>query len=143
MIQPNRDSMKEKRGSLFLFSSKEKDNFDDEENKIELVSCLNGGMRCQHHLDLINKRFSASNQYIQNKEYVRSIEELKNAYDETTGLSDSSCVKCAEFFRETITKSLETIQIDLSRMSRGLYRKRYAVSYRLATSTLKELKRKR
>ena len=135
--------MKNKRRGLFLFSLKEKDYLKDMEDKIELVSCLNGGKYCQTHLEVINKRFSSSNQYILNKDYYRSIESLKSAYEETAELSESSCSQCAELFRETITKSLENIQGDLLKMSNGFLKpKRFQVSYRLATSTLEELKRK-
>ena len=113
-----------------------------EESKIELVSCLNGGAYCQGHLDIINKRFTASNQYVRNKEYSKSIEELISAFDETSELSESSCSRCAAFFRDTITRSLENIQVDLSRMSHGFFRQRYEIPYQLATNKLEELKRR-
>lgn len=116
-------------------------NFDDSENKIELVSCLSGGRRCQEHLDLINEKFAVSSYYVGNKEYYKSIEELKTAFEATNELSGSSCEKCAEFFRETITQSLENIQSDLSRMMQSRFRNRhYQIPYEHVTNTLKELK---
>lgn len=115
--------------------------FEDSENKIELVSCQNGGKNCQQHLDLINEKFSVSGYYIRNKEYLKSIEELKVAFDATNELSGPTCEKCAALFRETITKSLENIQIDLFRMMRSRFRyRRYQTPYEHATKTLKELK---
>lgn len=118
-------------------------NFEDNETKIELVSCLNGGRHCQNHLDLINEKFAFSNYYVRNKEYYKSIEELKIAFEATNELSGSSCEKCAEFFRETITKSLENIQVDLSKMMQSRFRyRRYQTPYEHATETLKELESK-
>ena len=134
--------MKDRRRGLFLLSMKEKEYFNEEQNKIELVSCLHGGFDCQEHLAIINKKFTASNRFMRNKDYAKSIEALKNAYYITSELSESSCSRCAEFFRSTITKSLENMQEDLHKMSTGLFRpKRYQLSYKLASSVLEEFKK--
>jgi hypothetical protein len=116
-------------------------NFDDTENKFELVSCLNGGRFCQDHLHLINEKFAISTYYMRNKEYYKSVEELKVAFEATNELSGPSCERCAEFFRATITKSLENMQIDLDRMMKSRFGyNRYQVPYQHVTKTLNELK---
>lgn len=122
---------------------KDKLYFKDRQKKIELVSCLHGGNGCSEQLTIINERFVESDRYIRNKDYIRSINALKNAFEITSELPESSCANCAQFFRETITKSLENIHDDLAKLSNGFFRpKRYQSCYRLAGNTLEELKRK-
>jgi hypothetical protein len=133
--------MKRKNKGLFSISEIESKYFNDKEGFIELESCPKGGMNCTEHITLINKKMSKSRNLILNKDFERAIEELKIAYFKTTDLAEPSCLKCAELFRSTITKSLEVIQKDLQKMTTGIFKaKRFNSSYELATNVLKEFK---
>ncbi|MDP2335177.1 MAG: hypothetical protein Q8N05_01780 [Bacteroidota bacterium] len=128
---------------IFSLSISESKYFNDKQDKIEIVGCPRGGKDCVVHLSAINKSFLASSRTMRNKEYARSIEALKDAFYKTDELQDSSCLKCAELFRSTITQSLENIHVDLQKMTGGLFfRKRYQYSYALATTALEEFKKK-
>lgn len=125
-------------------SIKESKYFNDKQDKIELVgNCLLGDKYlCKKQLSVINKKFLASSRYFRDKDYTRSIEELKSAFYITTEIQETSCTKCIELFRSTITESLENIHADLQKMSTGFFvRKHYQSSYELATSVLGELKK--
>ena len=112
------------------------------DNKFELISCLQNGGKCKSHLSAINKNYTESDIYHQNKEYRKSIEALNSAFNKTLELQDASCVNCAEMFRSTIIQSLENIHIELHNMSTGWFKnKRYKLSYILAGNVLKEFKK--
>lgn len=134
--------MKEIRRRLLSFSKNDEDYFKEEENKIELLGCRRGGNNCIEHRAQINKNFQDSHAYYREKDYQRSIESLKNAFQKTTELEELSCLKCAEFFRSTITESLENIHDDLHKISTGLFKKkRFQSSYVLAKDVLKDFRK--
>ena len=109
--------------------------------KIELVGCPLGGTNCKEHRKIINRDYYASQNYFLNKEYSRSILALKDAFQKTTDIQETSCLRCAELFRDTITQSLENIHDDLHRMSTGIFgSNRFHSSLQLAVSVLKEMK---
>jgi hypothetical protein len=112
-----------------------------EENKIQLLQCPRGGLNCKPHLAEINRLFVDSQNYKQNKEYQFSIQALKNAFDETFELQASTCIHCANVFREEIIDSLKIKQDELYRMSRGIFRRkdRYVNSLKLVDKTLSDL----
>jgi hypothetical protein len=110
--------------------------------KFVLVSCPIEGNDCKEHRMVINRDFYASQDYFQNKDYSRSILALKNAFHKTSELQKTSCFKCAEMFRNTITQSLEYIHDDLNYMSSGLFgNNRFHSSLKLAGNVLKEIKK--
>lgn len=126
---------------LFPISEKESTYFDDKTKFIELESCPPGEINCTEHLSLINKKMRKSRTFWLNKDYPRAIEELKIAYQETTELNQPSCMQCAELFRSTITKSMESIHNDLQKMTSGMFKaRRFNSSLELGTSVLKEFK---
>jgi len=134
--------MKDKRTGLFSLSVKDGEYFEDKQDSIELVSCPLGGKICDEHRAVINKNLLASRKYLRDKDYSKSIESLKLAYNKTTDLNEKSCDKCAELFRSTVTNSMENIHDDLYRMSRSLFfRKRFQESFVLAQNVLKEFKK--
>lgn len=111
-------------------------------DKFEMVRCVRGGRDCQEHRLVINRGFNESDSFLVNKEYSMSILTLKDAYYKTTDLQESACAQCADLFRCTITKSLESIHDDLFRMTRGLFgTKRYQSSYELVCNVLAEIKK--
>jgi len=109
--------------------------------KIELLRCPMDGINCREHRRVINRDFYESQDYLLNKDYPRSILALKNAFHKTTELQKTSCLSCAELFRNTITQSLENIHDDLHLMSTGLFgHNRFHSSLKLAGNVLKEMK---
>jgi len=127
---------------LFSLSVKEGKYFSDKQAKIELASCPRDKEECLNQLAIINKCFLESHRYHLNKDYRRSIEALKFAFNTTHEIQESSCLKCAELFRLTITQSLENIHEDLQKMITGWFRtKRYQSSFELATLVLGEFRK--
>jgi len=109
--------------------------------KIVLLSCPREGSDCKEHRMIINRDFYASQNYFMNKDYSRSILALKNAFLKTTELQDTSCMTCAQMFRNTITQSLEIIHHDLNYMTTGFFgNQRFNSSLKLADTVLKEIK---
>jgi hypothetical protein len=126
----------------FLSLSKnESDEIREQQGKIELISCPGGGNVCKNHLVSINQSFVDSHKHQQDKNYMRAIELLKNAYHSTEDLQQEACKRCALMFRSTITRSVEEIHSELHKMSTGIFRnKRYKSVYLEAGNVLKELK---
>jgi len=131
--------MKTNKGRLFSLSVVDSDYFNNQQNKIELVSCPRKVMKCKEYLSIINKSYIESEQFRREKDFQRSIETLKSAFYITLDLKEPSCSKCAKIFRSTITESLENIHFELEKMSTGIFRnKRYQASYLKADIVLKE-----
>lgn len=130
--------MKSKR----LFPPRNKEHT-QEKQKIEVIDCPNGGNNCKDQLAEINQNYSDSTIYKKEKEYLKAIHLLRDAWQKTHELKQSSCLKCAELFRETISGSMENIHNDLHNMTTGIFRnKRYQEVYLEASKTLKEFDRK-
>ncbi|MBA4411467.1 MAG: hypothetical protein Q8S54_04090 [Bacteroidota bacterium] len=111
-------------------------------DKIELLKCPKEGIGCEDHRLVINRDYCASQNYMHDKDYSRSILALKNAFHKTTELNETSCLNCARLFRSTITESLEYIHEDLLNMSTGILgTKRFQSSFELAVNVLMEMKR--
>ncbi len=135
--------MTDKRESRFSLFRNDSEYFQDGVDTIELVRCPMGGINCSEHRMLINKNISASRRYLLNKEYSRSIEALKEAYDKTSELQLPSCTNCARLFRCMVTESLENIHDDLKKMANGFFfRNRYKSSYELSRVVLEEVREK-
>lgn len=124
---------------LFSFSALNAENPVNKQDKIELVSCPNKDMICKEHLSVVNKCYILSEQYLKDKNFQLSIEELKSAFYKTTELNELPCSKCAALFRTTITDSLEEIHTELEKMTSGIFgSKRYQSSLLMSESVLKE-----
>lgn len=110
----------------------------------ELVSCPRGGKNCNGSRAVINESVIASRKYLLNKEYNESINELKNAFQQTNNLQEPVCQQCVQLFQTTIIQSVEQIHKDLHRMTTGIFRaKRYRPSLEYADKVLEELKNKK
>ncbi|MFY9151720.1 MAG: hypothetical protein WAO52_06895 [Prolixibacteraceae bacterium] len=132
--------MKRRRGLLSL-TVEESEYFNDNQEKFELVACPINGKPCMNHLTVINASFKESGIYLRNKDYSRSIEALKGAFYITTNIQDSSCRKCNELFRSTISETLENIRFDLQKMTTGFFSaKRFHADYKLACVVTDELR---
>lgn len=113
------------------------------EDKIELLVCKTGTQNCKEPLSVINKFYVESHCYRLEKDYLNSIESLKCAFLRTCDLEEDTCVKCAEFFRSTITKSLENINGELQRLTSGIIgNNRYMLSYQRSTDFLNDIRKK-
>lgn len=135
--------MEGKRKSRFSLFRNDSEYFQDGQDTIELVKCPMGGINCSEHRMLINRNINASRKFLLNKDYPRSIEVLKEAYDKTSELQLPTCTNCANLFRCMVMQSMENIHDDLHKMVNGFFfRKRYQSSYHLAKLALEELKSK-
>ena len=134
--------MKTKLTELFSFSALNSANLIPNPNKIELQSCLLKKIKCKEHLLMINNFYLESNKYHANKEFQRSVEKLKSAFNKTTELKDATCLKCSELFRSTITHSLNEIKGELEHMTTGFFgNKHYEASYVFVDKVLQELEK--
>lgn len=100
---------------------RDSDYFQDNEDAIKLESCANGGNACRSQMILMNKHLLLSRKLIENKEYNRALNEIKEAFETTFDLKEEQCQKCAQLFRDTIINSLETIISDLTKMSKRVF----------------------
>ena len=129
------------RRELFSLAVEEGEYFNDEQPKIESVSCPRGSEGCIEHLTVINNYFQESYKYHRNKDYTRSIESLKLAFEKSKEIQEPLCISCAEFFRATITQTLENIQDDLRKMSLGWFgTNRFQSSFKMASMILDEFR---
>jgi|JFJP01.2.fsa_nt_gi hypothetical protein len=133
--------MKGEKKRLFSISVDEDKYLNDNQEYINLESCNFNGLVCKRNRELINNKMHASQNFWRNKNYQLSIDELKEAYRNTTELSQPSCQQCAILFRSVITQSMENIHKDLQKMSTGFFNgNSYKSNYELATNVLKEFK---
>lgn len=126
-----------------LFSLVEEDSnyFHDNVDKIQLEKCPRDKQMCKEHLAIVNNSHVESNKYRYDKNFQGSIETLKNAFYVTFELNEKSCKKCTNFFRSTLTKSLEDMHVELGKMSKGIFKtKRYQTDYIETSKVLMELK---
>lgn len=125
-----------------LFSTKKESYLNNEEKKkFELVSCPRNGIYCKNILPALNKCYADFDVLYQDKEYNKSIDALKNAYNKTLELPESPCSNCAANFRSAISDSVENIHCELKSMSEGLFStNRFHSSYEKAEQVLSEIK---
>lgn len=116
--------------SPFSFSEAETEQFYNNQDKIELLSCPRNKMICQEQLSFVNKCYLQSEQSFKDKDFHRSIDTLKNAFYKTTELDELPCAKCAALFRSTIVESVENYHNELERMTSGLFGKKSYISSR-------------
>lgn len=123
----------------YSLPEKGKEYLDNVTGKIEVEGCPFKMKNCKH-LSAVNASHHEADIYYLNKEFQWSIESLRKAYYKTFNIKDSACGKCAGLFRSTITGSLENIQLDLEKMSKGLFRtKRYLPCYHSVGELLKKI----
>jgi len=134
--------MKGKFRRLFTFSVIAGEYFNEKQDKIEVEGCTLLGKDCKKNLSVINNSFLQSQQFFLNKDYPRSIEELKLAFIRTNEIEESFCNQCTHVFRSTLTQSLEYIQEDLQKMTTGFLKtNRYNDSYLMACNVLNDFRK--
>jgi Na+-translocating ferredoxin:NAD+ oxidoreductase RNF subunit RnfB len=112
------------------------------ENKFQLQKCPRGGLKCRSHLAEINRLFKNSQNYLQSKDYQFSVQVLERAFKETYKLKESTCINCAKLFRAEIIDTVNNIHEELTRMSHGIFGKRYLHIAASVERILSELSRK-
>lgn len=116
--------------------------FDVSKPKIDLVKCHLNNSHCTKYLSEINQDFLDSEMYRSNKEYIRAMEHLQSAFNNTFDKKEDACFKCADLFHSTIIKSLENIHEELKKLTSGFFpAKRYQPSLIMAENLLKEFKK--
>lgn len=134
--------MKDKQRGLFNLAQLDSVYFNNKQDKIVIENCQQMIKDCQIILSSFNKSYRISQKYIQNKDYIRSIEELKTTYTRINNLDSTFCNQCVKAFRSAIIQSLEEIQEDLKKMVSGFFRpKKYASSYQLVCTVLEEIRK--
>lgn len=117
------------------------ENIANKQDKIQLVSCPRKEMVCKDQLAFVNKLYVEFEQCHIDKNFLQSIEILKNAFYKTSELTEIPCSKCAVLFRSTITESMENIHAELRKMTTGIFgNKRYQYSFLMADKVLTEFK---
>jgi transposase-like protein len=131
--------MKAKMRDLLSFSETEIKRSDENPEKIELAICPLKEMMCKVHLSSVHKTFLESEKYRREKDFPRTIDTLKNAFNKTTELMGHPCTKCTQLYRSNIIESLESIHEELGKLSKGIFgNKRYKLSYINADNMLRE-----
>ena len=124
----------------FSLAADEVKYFHSDEDKIELVHCPYDKKECVKQLPDINRYFHESLQGRMDKDYLKSIEALKHAFEITYDIKESTCAECAEFFRSTIVSSLKILHSELNDLTSGWFsNKRYVPAFERATDTLNEM----
>lgn len=117
--------------------------FNSDEDKIELVHCPYDKKECVKQLPDINRYFHESHQGRMDKDYLKAVKALKNAFDITYDIQECSCAICAGLFRSTIVSSMKIIRSELKDMTSGWFsNKRYVPAFEMATKVLKEMNMK-
>jgi hypothetical protein len=133
--------MIERLRELFSFNVSSPEQKTDNVHNIELVSCPLREIICNVHLTAINDNIIESEKYRKEKDYNKSIDTLKSAFQRSTELLNHPCTSCAHHFRAKIYESLENINSELEKKSKGLFsRKKYKSSYLKAKRVLREFK---
>lgn len=136
------NEMQGEKMGLFSGSKKRKKNSVNGQPTFELVSCPMNGVRCENHRSLMNENMVAARKHRINKEYQKSIIELKSAFEQTNYLQADTCQNCAKLFRSTIIDSVELIQDDLQKMTTGFFKdRRNLPSLEIAKEVLEEFKK--
>ena len=129
-----------KKRNHFPYYDERRDSIISKQDKFELVSCSVKEGHCKKILPEINDLYAESELARINKEYLKSAELLKNAYNKTLGLKESLCTKCVELFQSSITETLETMQEEVHQMSLGYFhKKRYENVYIRLSNLVKKM----
>lgn len=127
---------------LFSISEEESKYFDDKRSFIEVESCQIKEEFCSEHLQFINEKLRISRSYRVNKDFTQAVAEIRYAYFKTAEINSPVCLRCAELFRSTIIKSLESIQEELQSLTSGIFKaKKYKSDLELVSQVIAELKK--
>ena len=100
-----------------------------DESKFSIVSCPITESYCHKVLNEINELYAQSELSRINKEYLKSVYLLEEAYTKTAELDHKHCLVCADLFKYHIKKTLELMKSELHEISNGAFGKN---NYKLA-----------
>jgi hypothetical protein len=103
------------------FVSKDNDYFKDGDEAIKLEHCADGGKVCKLQMMLMNEDLLIARKLIENKEFTRAAQHIKNAFDSTWSLKDDRCQGCAALFRNSVFAVLDHLISDLEDMTKGFF----------------------
>lgn len=121
--------MRTSKKQAFLREGIHRENSYPKEDKFSVVSCPVKESYCHKVLEEINILYAESELARINKEYLRSVSLLQEAYDKTNDLNQKYCLLCADLFQYNINKTLEIMKEELYEISHGIFSTR---SYQLA-----------
>lgn len=131
--------MIERLRELFSFNVTSPKQKPDNGLNVELVSCPLREIICNVHLKTINDYLIESEKYRREIDFNKSIDTLKSAFHRSAELLNHPCTNCAMHFRSKIIESLESINDELEKKSKGLFsRKKNKLIYLRAKSVLRE-----
>lgn len=103
------------------FISNDSDYFNDGEEAIKLEHCADGGKVCKLQMALMNEDLLIARKLIENKEFTRAAQYIRQAFDSTWSLKDDRCQGCAGLFRSSVFSVLDHLINDLEDMTRGFF----------------------
>lgn len=110
-----------------------KGRYNHDVNKFSIISCPVTESYCHKVLNEINELYAQSELSRINKEYLKSVYLLEEAYNKTTELNQKHCLVCADLFKFHINKTLELMRGELQQISNGAFGKN---NYKLAYARL-------
>lgn len=113
--------MKAKIKKLFSFYLSDTDKNIDNHYEIELVNCPIKEMMCNAHLTAVNKCYQEAEQYRKERNFNKSIETLRNAFNKASQLMEHPCTKCAHQYHLNIVESMVNINSELEEVSKGIF----------------------
>lgn len=126
---------------FFTFSLSQTEEFVDNQDVVEVLNCPLKEMMCKVHLADIYKSYVQSELYRKEKDYLKSIDCLKIAFEKATELMDNPCTKCAQHFRLSIIKTMDNIHEELEETTKGIFGdKNYQPVYSKSVEVLNEFK---
>ena len=106
-----------------------KGRYNHDVNKFSIISCPVTESYCHKVLNEINELYAQSELSRINKEYLKSVYLLEEAYAKTAELDHKHCLVCADLFKYHIKKTLELMKSELHEISNGAFGKN---NYKLA-----------
>ncbi len=113
----------------------------DTMDKIKFTGCNKIEKNCMNYIPELNDCFRESDRHYKNRDFARSIEALEKAYNKVHEIQQPACFNCTLFLQATVVQSVEFIQNELEKKSKGIFAKRqYEAYYVNADNLLKKIK---
>lgn len=122
--------------------TRDDDYFKNNEESIKLEHCADKGEKCRVQMVIMNENLLLARKMIENKEFTRSVEVIRKAFESTYMLKEKQCQGCAELFRNFIAQSLNQLVDDLEQLTTGfLASKKYVSDLENARKLLQEFRK--
>lgn len=121
---------------------KEESEYFDIREIIKLEQCLQGGSNCFDAREVMNSLLVEARTHLGNKDFIKALKSLKDAYSQTLILKDEPCCRCAGLFHEVICNTAGNMVHELEKMNQGWFKKkRYSSELVTARALLAEIKK--